>query len=197
MFDAWGDVKDVTEPADRDPDGALILAVAEGDGAAASTLVDRHLPRMLALANRMLGDPHEAEDVAQEVFLRVWKHAAKWRPGEAKFSTWMHRVALNLCYDRLRRRRDVPTEDVPEQPDDGPQPDQPLQRAQTGRIVRAALAELPARQKTAILLCHFGEASNIDAAETMGVSVEALESLLARGRRALREKLSALDPDML
>ncbi|MFI4935100.1 MAG: RNA polymerase sigma factor, partial [Caulobacterales bacterium] len=141
---------------------------------------------------RMLGDAAEAEDVAQETFFKVWRYAARWRPGGAKFDTWLHRVALNLCYDRLRRRRETPTADPPERPDPGPAPDRGLEADDVGRRVRAALQGLPTRQREAIVLCHYQELGNIEAAGLMGVSVEALESLLSRGRRALRGALADL-----
>jgi DNA-directed RNA polymerase specialized sigma subunit, sigma24 homolog len=86
--------------SERDPDAELLEGVARQDPAAVRSLVARKLPRLLALATRMLGDRMEAEDVAQEVFVRIWKQASRWREGEAKVDTWVHRVALNLCYDR-------------------------------------------------------------------------------------------------
>ena len=89
----------------EDPDGDLVARIADGDHAAARALMARHLPRVLNLSRRMLGSRAEAEDVAQDVFLRVWTHAARWQPGAAKFETWLHRVAMNLCYDRLRRKK--------------------------------------------------------------------------------------------
>ena len=173
-----------------DPDEELLTRVGEGDPAAVRALVARKLPRLLALAGRMLGDPAEAEDVAQEAFVRAWKQAPGWRPGGARFDTWLHRVALNLCYDRLRRRREVVTDTPPEQPDDGPAPDRGLEAKDVGDRVAAAMRRLPDRQREAIVLCHYQELSNIEAAAMMVVSVEALESLLGRGRRALRAALS-------
>jgi RNA polymerase sigma-70 factor (ECF subfamily) len=176
-----------------DPDEDLVLRVGRGDQAAVQALVARKLPRMLALARRMLGDAIEAEDVAQEVFIRVWRQAPTWRPGAARFDTWMHRVALNLCYDKLRKRREDVVADPPERPDPSAAPDRGLEAAEVGARVSAALDRLPHRQREAIVLCHYQELSNIEAARLMGVSVEALESLLSRGRRSLRAFLVDLD----
>lgn len=173
-----------------DPDEGLLSRVGEGDPAAVRALVARKLPRLLALAGRMLGDQAEAEDVAQETFVRAWKQARDWKPGAARFDTWLHRVALNLCYDRLRRRREVVTDTPPEQADEGPAPDRGLEARDVGQRVAHAMKALPDRQREAISLCHYQELSNIEAAALMGVSVEALESLLSRGRRALRVALS-------
>ena len=173
-----------------DPDEDLLARVARGDPAAVRALAARKLPRLLALAGRMLGEASEAEDVAQEAMIRAWRQAPTWAPGAARFDTWLHRVTLNLCYDRLRRRREIPTETPPEQSDEGPAPDRGLEAADVGRRVAAAMAVLPDRQREAVVLCHYQEMTNIEAAAVMGVSVEALESLLSRGRRALRGALS-------
>jgi RNA polymerase sigma factor (sigma-70 family) len=175
-----------------DPDEDLVVRVGRGDQAAVQALVARKLPRMLALARRMLGEAAEAEDVAQEVFLRVWRQAPTWKPGAARFDTWMHRVALNLCYDKLRKRREDVVAEPPERPDPNAQPDRGLHAAEVGARVTAAMDKLPQRQKEAIVLCHYQELSNIEAARLMGVSVEALESLLSRGRRSLRAALADL-----
>ena len=173
-----------------DPDEEFLAQVACGDPASVRALVARKLPRLLSLAGRILGDAAAAEDVAQEVFLRVWKQAPRWRPGAAQFDTWLHRVALNLCYDRLRRRRELSYAEPPDQADEGPAPDRGLEAQDTGRRVSVALASLPDRQRAAIVLGHYQELGNIEAAAVMGVSVEALESLLGRGRRTLRAALA-------
>ncbi len=167
----------------------LVARAGQGEASAIAILVTRKLPRILSLARRMLGDAAEAEDVAQETFLRAWKVAPNWRPGRAQFDTWLHRVALNLCYDRLRRRRRW-AQDPPERPDEGPAPDRGLHAQDIGRRVEHALAALPPRQREAIVLVHYQELSGAQASDLMGISVEALESLLGRGRRSLRASLA-------
>ena len=128
----------------------------------------------------------------QDVFLKLWTHAARWRPGAAKFETWLYRVTLNGSYDRLRRRGGEPLEAAVAVPDNAPLPDAGLDQAAMSEAIEAALAALPERQRAAILLCHFREQGQIEAAEMMGLSVEALESLLARGRRGLKARLAPL-----
>lgn len=177
-----------------DPDEDLVRRVGQGDPAAIQAMVARKLPRMLALARRMLGDAVEAEDVAQEAMLRAWRQAPRWAPGKARFDTWLHRVALNLCYDRLRRKREIATDTPPDRPDEGAAPDRGLLAADVSVRVESALARLPDRQREAIVLCHYQELTNIEAAALMDVSVEALESLLSRGRRALRLALADMRP---
>ncbi|MGV1786846.1 MULTISPECIES: RNA polymerase sigma factor [Agrobacterium] len=177
-----------------DPDADLVADVAAGDVRAMQALVTAKLPRIMALATRMLGDPSEAEDIAQETFLRIWKHAGTWRQGRAKFDTWIHRVALNLCYDRLRKRREISVAEPPEQIDGSVLPDAalPYDGDESGAVARA-LQAIPARQREAIVLVYYQEMSNREAADVMHVSVDALESLLARGRRALHAILNEGD----
>ena len=176
-------------------DDALVARVARGEPGAAQTLVARQLPRMTALAYRMLGDASAAEDVAQETLLRAWKEAPRWRPGRARFDTWMHRVALNLCYDRLRRNRERTVAEPPEQVDPTPSTEARLQQVERAARVASAVGALPERQREAVVLCHYQELGNIEAAEIMDVSVEALESLLSRGRRTLRAALADVMKD--
>ncbi|TPI42701.1 RNA polymerase sigma factor [Mesorhizobium sp. B3-1-9] len=171
-----------------DPDEELVRRIGAGDPGAVQAMVARKLPRILALAARMLGDAAEAEDVAQETFVRIWRHASGWRQGQARFDTWIHRVALNLCYDRLRRRREWTTDEPPEVADEAPLPD--AMPGDEERRVSQALQRIAPRQREAIVLVYYQELSNIEAAGAMQVSVDALESLLARGRRALQAMLA-------
>jgi RNA polymerase sigma-70 factor (ECF subfamily) len=179
-------------------DDDLVRRVAAGDARAAEEFVRLHLPRVGNLAQRMLGDSHEAEDVAQEVFVRAWRQAPQWIPGKAKFSTWLHKVTINLCYDRLRRRRETPDADAGlTLTDPAPGASEAWFARQRAAHVRAALDRLPPRQRAAIALCHFEEAPQAEAARAMGLTVDALESLLARARRALKADLAALAADLL
>lgn len=185
-----------TDEANGDPDAELVYLAGQGDASACAGLVDRHINRIVGVAERLLGSRADAEDVAQEVFLRVWRHAAAWRPGEARFSTWLYRVATNLCTDRLRRRRETGLEVVADFDDGSVPADHLLVRQDIAKRVQAALAMLPERQRTAVVLCHYEELGNIEAAKVMDVSVEAMESLLSRGRRRLREMLRGERADL-
>lgn len=171
-------------------DDALLARFAAGDQSAARLLTERHLGRVLALATRMLRDTTEAEDVAQEAMMRAWRNAPKWEPGRAKFSTWLHKVALNLCYDRLRKRKSAALDDVAEPVDERASAQEGLEADERLMVLKDAIAALPERQRAAIQLRHFEERGNDETAEILGVSVEAVESLLSRGRRALRDKLA-------
>ena len=173
--------------------GELLARIGNNDAQAVQEMVTRKLPRLLALASRLLGDADEARDIAQESFLRIWKQAAHWRSEQARFDTWLHRVALNLCYDRLRRRKDhlqADSEEAIEAPDSGPTPEQQLEAQSQQRRMAQALDRLPERQREAIVLQYYQELSNTEAAALMNISVEALESLLSRARRTLRSHLA-------
>lgn len=176
----------------KDPDAALIRRIAEGDESAAGTFVTRKLHRVLALAHRVCDDPAEAEDIAQDVFIRVWKYAGSWKKDDAKVDTWLHRIVLNVCHDRLsasHRRHEVGAMELDMQADPGPTPEDALVGQSTRDRVWHALALLPARQREALVLTYYQELSNAEAASAMQISVDAVESLLARARRTLKERL--------
>ncbi len=171
-------------------DSQLLRRVAEGDAQAYRTLVDRHLRGLHAFAYRMLGGRAEAEEVAQEAFTRLWQKADTLQGDHAQ--AWLYRVAHNLCIDRLRRRREAPrVEDAEAAPPSG-QPTARLEQKRVATAVRAAVQELPDRQRSALLLVHYQGLSQAEAASALGVGVRALESLLARARQNLRQSLSAV-----
>lgn len=168
------------------PDDALLVAYANGDAAAAQALSMRLLPRVYSQATRILGDWAEAEDIAQEAMLRLWRIAPEWRQGEAKVTTWLYRVVANLCTDRLRSRRpSVPIEDREDIEDGARGQVADLIEADRASALQAALEALPDRQRLAVILRHIEGLSNPEIAEIMDIKVEAVESLTARGKRGL------------
>lgn len=172
-------------------DEALLLAFGNGDREAAQLLTARLAPRVLGYAARMLGgDRAEAEDVTQEAMLRLWKIAPDWRQGEAKVTTWLFRVTSNLVTDRLRKRRSVDLDAVPEPEDDSPGALEGLIEADRAQALQAALNSLPDRQREAVVMRHLEGFSNPEIAEALEISVEAVESLTARGKRALAKVLA-------
>lgn len=160
-----------------------------GDQAACQVLVERHLGRIVSFVRRSIdGGVAEAEDLAQEVFLRVWAAAPRWKP-EARFTTWLYKVAVNLCIDFNAKRREMPGYAPDDVPDLRAEPFAALQQSELAHHVRAAVVALPAAQRTAIMLCHYQGMRNSEAAGAMGLTVEALESLLVRARRAIGLRL--------
>lgn len=175
-------------------DEALMAAIAEEDGYAFSQLVQRHLARTIGLATRLMGTRADGEEIAQEAFARVWSHAARWRPigggGNARFTTWLYRIVVNLAIDRKRRPGFAPIEDVDEPVDEADDGFVRIHRKQVSDSVAAAMKRLPERQRTALTLCFFEGMSNIEAGKIMSLSVGAVESLLVRARRTLRVDLA-------
>ncbi|MAN13705.1 MAG: RNA polymerase subunit sigma [Dinoroseobacter sp.] len=173
-------------------DDALMLLFAQGEAGAARILTARLLPRVLNHAARVLGNRTDAEDVAQEAMLRLWRAAGDWQAGGAKVSTWLYRVTANLAIDRLRRTgRAVGLDDADEPADeDALAADDRLIRADRMAALDAALARLPERQRQAVVLRHIEGVSNPEIAEVLEISVEAVESLTARGKRALAAALA-------
>ena len=163
--------------------------VQHQDRDAFAILVDRHLEGVHAFNYRLTHNADEAADLAQETFLRVWSSAATWRPKRVKFTTWLYRIARNQCIDAHRRRRDTSPLDERIAADDNASPDAAPHAERLQAALRRALSALPERQRTALTLCHQRSMSNRDAAAVLGVSVDALESLLARARRTLRQEL--------
>ncbi|MDG1239396.1 MAG: sigma-70 family RNA polymerase sigma factor [Planktomarina sp.] len=171
-------------------DAELLARFAKGDRAAAQVLTARLAPVVYTQAFRMLGDPAEAEDITQDSLLRLWHAAPDWQAGQAKVTTWLYRVTSNLCIDKMRKSKRHSSGAVPEMPDNGPDMERRLQDRARAQALRAALRDLPNRQKQAIILRHLEGLSNPDVAQIMQISVEAVESLMSRGKRSLADALA-------
>lgn len=164
--------------------------VASGDREAFRQLVEHHQGPLGAYAQRMLGDPGRAEDVVQETLLRLWSRARSFRPERARLTTWLHNIAHNLCIDTLRRESRLRPEDSHEEaPADDATPGELRDDERREALLRRAIAALPERQRSALVLCHYQGLSNRQAAGILDVRVEALESLLARARRTLKKEM--------
>lgn len=171
-----------------DDENALVRRVAQGDRDAFRTLVDCHQGPLGAYAQRMLNDRSRAEDVVQETLLRLWSQARRFRPERARLTTWLHNIAHNLCIDVLRRESRLQPEEHDEAPADIATPDEVRDGERREVLLHRAIAALPERQRSALVLCHYQGLSNRQAAEILDVRVEALESLLARARRTLKKE---------
>jgi len=179
---------------DRSDDDALMARVAGSDASAFRALVEAHGALLHRIAFRMLGDAAEAEDVAQESLLRLWRDATKWQAGHSGVAAWLTRVCMNQCLDRLRRRKFASEEAVPERADESPlAPDTIDAEASRERVV-AAIADLSDRQRAAIVLTYYEDLSNNAAASHLDMNIKAFESLLLRARSALGK---ALGPETL
>lgn len=180
-------------------DEALLVLYANGEASGARMLTVRLVPPILRYATRLLGDRAEAEDVAQDAMLRLWKVAPDWRQGEAMVTTWLYRVTTNLCTDRLRQRqrRKISTlDDAPDVEDGAPNVDAVLINADRMAALDAAISALPDRQREAVVLRHLEGFSNPEIAEVMDIGVEAVESLVARGKRTLTAILAGRREDL-
>jgi RNA polymerase sigma-70 factor, ECF subfamily len=175
----------------RTDEAALVAAVGKGDGQALRLLMTRHLGSIASVARRMLRDDAEAEDVTQEAFLRLWRSSATLEIGPAGVRPWLRRVVSNLCLDRVRGQGRVSVvEEVPEVPEPATQLAN-LESRDTQRRVESAMQKLPDRQRLALTLFHFEGMSQIEIGQLMGVSDEAVESLLSRARRQLKAELKS------
>jgi RNA polymerase sigma-70 factor (ECF subfamily) len=188
-------------PVHPDPDAVLMLRVKRGDRAAFTELVEKYKQPVMNLVYRTLYDEAEAEDLAQTVFLQVYKSANRYE-SRAKFSTWLFTIARNLCLNEIRRRSRHPADSLDQahaEHDDQPRqqfedksnvaPPEKLLQGELAQKIEEALAGLPENQRTAILLCRQEELSYEEIAEILGCSLSATKSLIHRGRETLKEKL--------
>lgn len=170
-------------------DDVLMARVAARDAASFRLLAERHALAARRIGFRMLGDLGEAEDVAQESLARLWEHAGRWRPGGPGVAAWLHRVAINACLDRLRKRRPISDEGVPERVDGSPAADAMIDAERRRAAVVACVQALPDRQRAAVVLTYYEGVSNMLAADALDMNIKAFESLLHRARQALRASL--------
>ncbi len=174
-------------------DHDLMLAVAAGDEQAFGLLLQRHLAGMVALAQRILSNSADADEVAQEAFLRLWTQAVRWdASGAAQPRTWLSRVVTNLCIDRCRKKPTLPLEYADDVADGGMDGFGAVQDADKRTILQQSLQRLPVNQRTAVVLSYYEELSGKEIAELMALTPGAVESLLVRARRALRQDLERL-----
>ncbi|ALK08090.1 RNA polymerase sigma factor [Blastochloris viridis] len=179
-----------TPPAsDLDSDDELLRRIGENDESAFALLVRRHIDRAYALALRILDNPADADDVVQDVLLKVWTHRGRWEGGRAKFSTWLYRVVTNRCIDLRRQPRNDDLEAAPEVPDGTPGAESQLHRNEVLNALESAMGQLPDHQRVVLILSYHENLSNAEIAEVMQTTVSAVESLLKRGRQQLRKLL--------
>lgn len=188
-------VQAATSAAREESDAALMQRIAAGDRLAYDVLVKRHLQRVYAIARGMVYRQQDAEDVAQDVFIRIWVYARKWEDGHSAVTTWLHRIVMNCCYDHLRKQSKQPLGGLEtDRLEDADNTDMEGQMvaAQRKEKIRRALQDLPERQRMAVTLCYLQEMTNAEAAEVMDVHIKALEGLLVRARKALRPVLQGV-----
>lgn len=166
--------------------------VAQGDVRAFEALALRHTPVLLAVAGRMLGNRADAQDVAQEALLRLWRHAGSWSPAKGNAAGWLMRITVNLCIDRARRARFWPMETPADIADPAAGAEAALLDAEAARRVAEAIAGLPPRQRAAVALFYDAGLSGAEVAAAVGVREGALWSLLRRARVALAAQLADL-----
>jgi RNA polymerase sigma-70 factor (ECF subfamily) len=180
---------------ESESDEALMAAVSARDQRAFRILMGRHMQRVIRVAQRVVRNPAEADDIGQETFLRVWTRATSFDPTVARFTTWLYRIALNLAFDRGRRPGFAPIDEAHEVRSAEPEPVEQLIADEERRAVEQAMALLSERQRGAIALFHMEGLSGEESARVMNLSAKAFESLLARARAALREQVQKIQND--
>ena len=188
-------------PAELDPDAVVMLRVKRGDATAFSGLVEKYKQPVINLCWRTLGDPTEAEDLAQNAFVQAYKSAPRYE-ASAKFSTWLFTIARNLCLNEIRRRARHPADSLDQTYDDSD--DQPVHQVEDRRVVappdellrgeleqkvEVAIQSLPENQRTALLLCRQDDLSYEEMGKILDCSVSAVKSLIHRGRETIKLKL--------
>jgi RNA polymerase sigma-70 factor (ECF subfamily) len=170
-------------------DDEMMHQIQQGNQRAFRQLVKQYLNPLYRFAHHLLGDQMTAEDIVQDTFIKVWYQAKQWQPGKAKLSTWLHTIVRHQCIDSYRKENhhtvsleEVEDIAVAESADN-------IHQLELAEQITQALQQLPERQRTAVLLCYYQGFSNQEAAELLSISIEAVESLLTRGRKTLKRKL--------
>jgi len=177
-----------------DDDATLLALIAQHDETAFRRLVERHLDRAYAIALRMLRNPADAEDVTQDVLLKVWANPQVWQSGKAKFTTWLYRVITNRCIDLRRRPATQEIDEAPEMADAKPDAEAAMHQGQVNDLLERAMGQLPDQQRIALILSYTDGMSNPEIAEIMETTISAVESLQKRGRQQLRHFLRKAEP---
>lgn len=180
----------------RDEDDVLMERLAQGDERAFRRLLERHIDRAFALALRILRNHTDAEDVVQDVMLKVWTQGGNWQSGQAKFSTWLYRVVTNRCLDLCRKPKTTDLENAPEVEDGQPDAVATIHRGEINGLLEKAMSRLPEHQRVALILSYHDDLSNAEIAEILETTVQAVESLLKRGRQQLRTILGGLEGEI-
>lgn len=183
-------ITEMNEHFSRLDDGLIIKLIQQGDHGAFSEIVHRHSKRFYSIAYRILLNKHDAEDIVQEAFLRLWEKSDLWNPKrEAKFTTWFYKVVVNLCLDHNRKKATVPLDEEKRSTVRADSQEGVLNEKQRQEILNSCIQELPERQQLALNLCFYEGLSNQEAADIMGVKIKALQSLIMRAKTTLREKV--------
>jgi RNA polymerase sigma-70 factor (ECF subfamily) len=169
----------------------LIKQSVAGDESAYQLLLEKHLPSLSNYVMRMMANTAEADDIIQETFIRLWTRGSKFNPETARLTTWLHNIAHNLCIDHFRKYNRLVGDSFDEPIAEAPGPEEDLTRQGLAKNIQQAMMSLPERQRSAIIMCHYQGLSNKDAAVILNISVDALESLMARGRKKLRKLLES------
>jgi len=183
-------IKDMNEYFSSLDDESIVKLIQRGDHGAFSEIVHRHSKRFYSIAYRLLFNKHDAEDIVQEAFLRLWEKSELWKPNrEAKFTTWFYKVVVNLCIDHNRKKTTLPLTEEIKTTDKTDGQEGILNEKQRQDILNRCIQELPERQQLALNLCFYEGLSNQEAADIMGVKIKALQSLIMRAKTTLKEKV--------
>jgi len=173
-------------------DQELLALVQEGSQTAFAELVQRHTERFYRLAYRYVQNRETAEDLVQDAFVRLWENPASWRPDRnSRFTTWFYRIVVNLCLDWQKKKRPLPLDEEIPLIDERETADEAMVRIEEQKLLEKEIAALPERQRTALNLCFDEGLSNQEAAETMGVNLKALQSLIMRAKTTLKQRMKA------